>query len=233
MPDRLPAVLSSLYLVFTEGYAATAGDSLVRRELCDEAIRLTGVLAALMPDEAEVFGLLALMSLVDARREARTDAAGAMVLLDHQDRGRWDRDRIERGQAHLARALSLAGGRAGPYALEAAIAAEHARAATPDATDWARIAQLYDGLLEVHRSPVVKLNRAVAVAMAEGPERGLELMAALDSELAGYHLLPAARADLLRRLGRDDEAAVAYREALALVNNRVEREFLARRLAQL
>ena len=235
MPDRLPAVLASLYLVFTEGYVATAGDSLVRRELCDEAIRLTGVLAALMPDEAEVFGLLALMSLVDARREARTDTHGAIVLLEHQDRGRWDQGRIERGQAHLRRSLSLAGGAAGPYALEAAIAAEHARAPRPGDTDWARITELYEALLGVHGSPVVELNRAAAVAMAEGPERGLELMAGIEAAgtLEGYHLLPAAQADLLRRLGRREEAAAAYREALALTENQVERDFLEGRLAEL
>ena len=235
MPDRLPAVLASLYVVFTEGYAATAGDSLVRRELCDEAIRLTGVLAALMPDETEVFGLLALMSLADSRREARIDTNGAMVLLEHQDRGRWDRDRIERGQAHLRRALSLSGGRAGPYAVEAMIAAEHARATTQEATDWARIAMLYEALLEVHASPVVELNRAAAVAMAEGPGRGLELMAAIEARgvLDGYHLLPAARADLLRRLDRREEAAAAYRAALVLVDNQVERDFLEGRLAEL
>ncbi len=226
LPDRLASVLAALYLVFNEGYAATSHETLVRRELCSEAIRLTRVLRALMPDEPEVAGLLALMLLQDSRRDARTGPDGGLVLLDDQDRSRWDGDEIREGVA-LMRGLPP-----GRYALEAAIAAEHARAATPDATDWRRIAHLYGALRQVAPGPVVDLNRAVAVALAEGETRGLELMDALAGELDGYHFLHAARADLLRRLGRSDEAASAYSRALELARQPAERDFLERRLEE-
>ena len=226
LPDRLGSVLAALYLVFNEGYAATAGESLVRRELCSEAIRLTRILLALMPDESEVAGLLALMLLHDSRRDARTGPGGELVLLGDQDRGLWHRDEIEEGLALTARPP------AGPYALQAAIAAEHARAGTPDATDWPRIADLYGLLARATPGPVVELNRAVAVAMAEGPEQGLRLIERIEG-LDGYHLLHSARGDLLRRIGRDAEAADAYRRALGLASQPAEREFLEERLAAL
>jgi RNA polymerase sigma-70 factor (ECF subfamily) len=226
LPDRLSSVLAALYLVFNEGYAATSDEALVRRELCAEAIRLTRVLRSLMPDEPEVAGLLALMLLQDSRREARTGPGGELVLLDEQDRALWDHSQIEEGLAIVGRVP------AGFYALQAAIAAEHARAPTAEATDWPRIAALYGLLGQVAPSPVVELNRAVAVAMSEGEERGLELMAELVNELEGYHLLYAARADLLRRLGRDAEAAEAYTRALELTQQPTERAFLERRLAE-
>ena len=227
LPDRLGSVLAALYLIFNEGYAATESAALVRRELCAEAIRLTRVLRGLMPDEPEVAGLLALMLLQDSRRDARTRADGELVLLDEQDRRLWDGGEIAEGLALVDRLPP------GPYALQAAIAAEHARAPTPEATDWARIAALYGLLAHLAPGPVVELNRAAAVAMAEGEERGLELMAGLDDELAGYHLLHAARADLLRRLGRDAEAAAAYRRALELARQPAQRAFLERRLTEL
>ena len=232
LPARLASVLAVLYLVFNEGYLATASDSLVRRELCEEAIRLARVLVGLMPDEPEARGLLALMLLHHSRRDARTDAAGQMVLLPDQDRSRWDAAVIAEG-LELMRGALRAG--AGPYALQAAIAAEHALAPSEEATAWGRIAVLYARLAELNPSPVVELNRAAAVAMDEGPERGLELMDALAAagELDRYHLLHSARADLLRRLGRDAEAAAAYRRALELSDNAVERGFLERRLGEL
>jgi RNA polymerase sigma-70 factor (ECF subfamily) len=234
LPDRLAAVLASLYLVFNEGYAATSGDVLVRRELCAEAIRLGNVLCTLMPDEAEVLGLAALMLLQDSRREARTDSAGHLVLLENQDRRLWNYDEIAAGFDLFGRAARLAGTAAGPYVLQAAIAVEHTRVQRAPETDWRRIAELYTQLLAVHPSPVVELNRAAAVAMAQGPERGLALLAALEErgELAGYHHLPAAKADLLRRLGRYDEAAPAYRDAIELAGNAADREFLAARLRE-
>jgi RNA polymerase sigma-70 factor (ECF subfamily) len=226
LPERLRSVLAVLYLVFNEGYAATAGEALVRGDLCDEAIRLAKLLAVLMPDEPEVLGLLALVLLQDSRREARTGPAGELILLEDQDRSRWDNDRIVEGLRMLDRALALRG--PGPYQLQAAIAALHARAATPEETDWAQIAALYTQLERSTGSPVVSLNRAVAVAMTEGYERGLELMDGLPLE--DYHLYHAARADLLRRLERHEEAAVAYRRALELTDSETERQFLSERL---
>jgi RNA polymerase sigma-70 factor (ECF subfamily) len=229
LPDRLRSVLAALYLIFNEGYLATSADTLVRRELCDEAIRLTRVLAALMPDEQEVSGLLALMLLHHSRRDARLDADGGLVLLEDQDRSRWHLDEIEEGLRLAARARE-----AGPYALQAAIAAEHGRALTPGTTDWARIADLYGRLRELAPGPVVELNRAVAVAMAEGPQAGLDLIGEIEAggKLEGYHHLHAARADLLRRLGRAEDSATAYRRAVELASNPVERAFLERRLSE-
>jgi RNA polymerase sigma-70 factor, ECF subfamily len=227
LPARLASVLATLYLIFNEGYAATAGDSLVRRDLCAEAIRLTRVLCARMPDEPEPLALLALMRLHDSRRDARVDAAGELVLLADQDRSRWDHEAIAEGTA-LARRVVALGGR-GPYSLQAFIAAQHAR---PDGPDWPRVAAAYDDLLAVQGGPVVALNRAVAVAMACGPEAGLALMDDLAPELDGYHPFHSARADMLRRLDRRAEAAAAYERALAAAANPVEKAFLARRLAE-
>ena len=229
LPDRLRSVMASLYLIFNEGYLATSADLLVRRELCDEAIRLGRVLLELMPDEPEARGLLALMLLSHARRDARVDDHGELVLLEDQDRSLWHRDELEQGLSLAAEADD----RLGEYGLQAAIAAEHARARRADDTDWARIASLYKGLTAVNRSPVVELNRAVAVAMAEGPARGLQLLDQLEASgrLEDYHLLHSARAALLGRLGRDPEAAGAYGRALELATNPVERRFLERRLA--
>ncbi len=231
LPARLGTVLSVLYLIFNEGYLAGAGDSLVRADLCAEAIRLGRVLSGLMPDEPEALGLLAMMLLQDSRRDARIGADGELVLLSEQDRGRWDRAEIAEGLKLAARALRL--GAPGPYALQAAIATEHARAVRTDATDWSRVAALYRQLAEVQPSPVIELNRAVAVAEAEGPGRGLEIVDALaaDGRLRRYHLLHSARGELLRRLGRDAEAADSYRAALELTTNAVERRHLQRRLA--
>ncbi|MEU4222665.1 RNA polymerase sigma factor [Nonomuraea sp. NPDC026600] len=232
LPERTTAVLGVLYLLFNEGYAASEGADLVRRSLCGEAIRLARVLAALMPGEPEIRGLLALMLLHDARRATRVDASGVLVTLEHQDRARWDTGEIAEGAEILERALLE--GRPGGYQVQAAIAACHATAAKAADTDWAQIVALYDRLALLVPSPVVQLNRAVAVGMAEGPPAGLALVDALtdSGELDGYHLLPATRADLLRRMERDGEAADAYRQALALAANDSERRYLAGRLAE-
>jgi len=232
LPERLSAVLATLYLIFNEGYAGTSGDELVRRDLCAEAIRLARLTRRLMPTRAEAAGLLALLLLQDSRREARTDERGQIVLLDDQDRTRWDREEIAEGLRLVERALRT--GPSGPYALQAAIAAVHAEAATATDTDWPQIAGLYDELYRRLPTPVVALNRAVAVAMADGPARGLELVDDLAGRgtLDGYYLLHASRADLLRRLGRADQAQAAYERALALATNPVERAFLRRRLEE-
>ena len=221
LPDRLRGVHAVLYLVFNEGYGPPPRD-----ELLDEAVRLAKLLAVLMPDDAETLGLLALMLLQDARRPARIDAGGALVLLEDQDRSLWDAGRLAEGRRVLDRALALR--RAGPYQIQAAVAALHAE----EETDWGEIATLYAQLARLVPSPVVELNRAVAVALAEGPERGLELVERLEADLGSYHLFHSARADLLRRLGRYDEASVAYQRALDLAGEPVERAFLERRLAE-
>jgi RNA polymerase sigma-70 factor, ECF subfamily len=224
LPGRLQAVLAVVYLVFNEGYAASSGDRLVREDLCAEAIRLGRLLAELMPDEPEVMGLLALMLLVESRRATRTTPDGELVLLADQDRGRWDRGLIAEGQAIVRRCLRR--NQPGPYQLQAAINAVHSDAPAAAATDWWQILQLYDQLLILAPSPVVALNRAVAVAEVEGPEAALALVDDLD--LGGYHLFHAIRGGLLRRLGRNAEAAQAYQAAIARTENAAERDFLRR-----
>jgi RNA polymerase sigma-70 factor (ECF subfamily) len=231
LPDRLAAVMAVIYLVFNEGYAATSGDALVRRDLAAEAIRLGRLLCELVPDRAAPRGLLALMLLHDSRRPSRVSASGEVVLLEDQDRAGWDRAEIDEGLALVEAAL-----RVGPpdaYSIQAAIAALHARAGSAADTDWAQIAALYTALHALNPSPVVRLNHAVAVGMGDGPASGLRLLDALAAEgaLSAFHLLAAARADMLRRLGRHPEAAEAYREALASVGNEPERRFLEGRLA--
>jgi RNA polymerase sigma-70 factor (ECF subfamily) len=232
LPDRLVGVLAAIYGLFNEGYAASGGTDLIRVGLCDEAIRLGRLLAELMPDEPEALGLLSLMILHNARRQARLDRAGELVTLEQQERTLWDKAAIEEGCALLDRAIRRR--RSGPYQLLAAIAACHATAPSPGQTDWAEIVELYDHLQRMNPTPVVALNRAVAVAMADGPAAGLALVDEVDDggALAGYYLLPATRADLLRRLGRETEAEVAYRRALEMAPTEAERHFLERRLAE-
>jgi RNA polymerase sigma-70 factor, ECF subfamily len=232
LPERTVAVLAVLYALFNEGYGATAGPELVRQDLSAEAIRLARLLASLMPDEPEALGLLSLMLLHDARRPARVDAAGDLVTLEDQDRSLWDAEAIGEGRAILDAAGRL--GRSGPYQVMAAISACHASARAAAETDWAEIASLYARLSEFVPTPVVALNRAVAVAMSEGPAAGLGLVEELErsGNLSDYHLLPATRADLLRRLGRKDEAAASYRRALELASTQAERRYLIRRLEE-
>ena len=234
LPDRLEGVLAVVYLVFNEGYSASAGDALVRRELCAEAIRLGRVLVQLMPDEPEVRGLLALMLLHDARRAARADERGNLILLPDQDRSCWDRVQITEGAELVEAALRRSAGRPGPYVLQAAIAALHAESTSADDSDWPQIALLYRELQRVLPTPVITLNRAIAVAMADGPAAGLALVDGLDGEevLAGFHLFHATRADLLRRLDRHADAVDAYARAHDLAPTAPERTFLARRLAE-
>jgi RNA polymerase sigma-70 factor (ECF subfamily) len=233
LPERLDSVLAVVYLVFTEGYAATSGDEIVRHELCGEAIRLARLLVELMPGAAEANGLLALMLLHDARRDARLSPEGELMLLDEQDRARWDAAQIAEGLARVD--ATLRAGRAGPYAIQAAVAALHAAAPRAAETDWRQIAALYSLLLSRAPSAVVELNHAVAVAMVDGPQVGLLLMDAIAGrgELRDYHLLHAARADLLRRLERFDDARAAYETALRLATVEPERRFLERRISEL
>jgi RNA polymerase sigma-70 factor, ECF subfamily len=229
LPERLRAVLAVVYLIFNEGYAASSGDQLVREDLCAEAIRLGRLLVELMPDEPEAMGLLALMLLISARRSSRTTPDGDLIRLAEQDRSLWDRALIAEGQSLVRRCLRL--GRPGPYQIQAAINAVHGDAPSVDATDWGQIVALYDQLMAIAPSPVVALNRAVAVAEVEGPEAALALVDEVDLE--GYHLLHAIRADLLRRLGREVEAATAYETAIALTENAAERAFLERKRSEL
>lgn len=232
LPERLAAVLACVYLIFNEGHTATEGPTLVRPDLCAEATRLARLVVELLPDEPEARGLLALVLLTDARRPARMDAAGLLVPLEDQDRSLWERDKIREGTAILDTALPFR--RPGPYQIQAAVAALHAAAPSPGETDWHQIAALYGALLRHTPTPVVELNAAVALAMAEGVHHGLDWIASLEKrgELAEYHLLPAAKADLLRRAGQNSEAAAAYRQALALVTNPAERGYLERRLRE-
>ncbi len=233
LPERVGSVRTTVYLIFNEGYAATSGDAPIRAELCDEGIRLGRLLTELPGADAETEGLLALMLLIDARRDARVDAEGEPVLLRDQDRSRWRQDALDEGRARVEAALRR--GAVGPYQLQAAIQAVHADAASTETTDWTQIAGLYDVLARVQPSPVVRLNQAVAVAMARGPAEGLARIDALLAEgaLARYHLAHSARADLLRRLARVDEAVVAYGKALQLASHDADRRFLAARLAEL
>ena len=228
--ERLASVQAVIYLIFNEGYAATSGDGLIREDLCAEAIRLGRVLCELLRDEPENFGLLALMLLQNSRRAARV-VNGGLVTLEDQDRSLWDRDAIAEGLGLLDKALSMQ--QPGPYQVQAAIAALHAQANAPEDTDWTQIARLYENLYEWNPSPVIALNHAVAIAMSSGPEEGLQRMTSLANSLDQYYLFHAARADLLRRLDRRAEAAEAYRRAVELAKNPIERDFLLRRLQQL
>jgi RNA polymerase sigma-70 factor (ECF subfamily) len=228
LADRLESVLATVYLVFSEGYSASFGGELVRGDLCSEAVHLARLLVEFLPAEPEPQGLLALILFHDARRDTRTDENGEIILLEDQDRSRWNREQISEAARLVEQALAKRP--VGRYAVEAAIAGLHAQALTADATDWRQIAALYGVLASIHPTPVVALNRAIAIAMADGIERGLEIMQTI--HIPGYHFLPAARADLLRRLGRWSEAAAAYRDALALVTNDRERRFLERRLSE-
>ncbi|MDP9240973.1 MAG: RNA polymerase subunit sigma-24 [Actinomycetota bacterium] len=230
LPDRLGGVLAVLYLVFNEGYTASTGDVAIRRDLCEEAIRLARVLVTLAPDEPEALGLLALMLLQHARRDARFDSQGRLVLLPDQDRSRWDTAAVAEGAALLGRASRHA--RLGVYQLQAAIAAQHSTTGRAQDTDWQTVATLYEGLEGLTASPIVALNRAVAVAEYAGPAVGLSIVDGLTDELQGYHLLHSTRADLLRRVGRAAEATAAYRQALELARSPADRELLARRLAE-
>jgi RNA polymerase sigma-70 factor, ECF subfamily len=232
LPERLEAVLLAIYLVFNEGYSASSGDTVIRRELCGEAIRLGRLVCTFLPERTEARALLALMLLHDSRRDARISPEGAILLLEEQDRTLWRAEQIREGLGLVESALRE--GSTGPYALQAAIAGVHASAARAGETDWRQIAALYSLLLRVQPSPIVELNRAVAIAMADGPSEGLRLLDELElrGELSGYYLLPSARGDLLRRMRRWEEAALAYRRALSLVKQETERKFLQRRLEE-
>jgi RNA polymerase sigma-70 factor (ECF subfamily) len=232
LPERVPGVLAVLYLVFNEGYSASAGENLIRRDLCDQAVALAQVLAELLPGEPEPKGLLALMLYQRSRQTARVNDRGDLVTLEDQDRARWDQVQIGLARRHLEEALAAR--RPGQYQIQAAIAGCHAAAPTAQATDWPRIARLYQLLADMTGSPVIELNRAVAVAMADGPAAGLAILRRLEADeaLTGYYLLPATRADFLRRLGRNEEAASAYEEAAALAGTGPERRFLNARLAE-
>jgi len=231
LPERLDALLAVIYLIFNEGYVATVGDTLTRQELCSEAIRLCRILVGLLPQSAEARGLLALMLLHDSRRETRLDAAGELVLLDEQDRSRWDREKMDEGIAILDEALTLR--EPGPYQIQAAISALHAQSPAPEATDWPQIAALYGTLAVMTRSMVVEVNRAVAVGMAEGAQAGLQLLLRLEAQAEDFYPYHAARADLLRRTGQREAAADAYQRALDLCSNYTERAYLQRRVDEM